>query len=151
RKTIVVIACFCIAPTLLLVGAALAGTQSQRAKPVQISVALTAKQEVPRPKGVPGKATGTFRATLTGTTLQWTLTFKGLSGKATAAHIHQAARGQSGPVIVALCGPCTSPASGNSTLSDATAKLIRSGGTYVNVHTKKNANGEIRAQVTAKR
>ena len=110
-------------------------------------VALSAGKEVPHPKGVPSGATGKFTATLKGTTLTWTLTFSHLSGNATAAHVHQAATGKSGPVIIALCGPCKSPVSGSSLVGSAVVTAIKQGQTYVNVHTKKNADGEIRGQL----
>lgn len=77
-----------------------------------VRTALSARQEVPKPKGNVKRASGTFTATVTkrGTTatLVWRLTFKGLTGRAVAAHIHRAARGRAGPVIVPLCGPCRS-------------------------------------------
>src|SRR5262245_48094898 len=66
-------------------------------KVFEFDVKLAARQEVPRPKNVPKAAVGNFTATLDGTTLRWTLTFGHLSGKATAAHLHQAGRGKSGP------------------------------------------------------
>jgi hypothetical protein len=59
---------------------------------VKFSAALNIGQEVPHPKGTKVGASGHFAATLTGTTLKWTLSFLHLSGPATAAHIHQAAR-----------------------------------------------------------
>ena len=47
-----------------------------------------------------------------------------------------------------LCGNvCKSPKSGRATLTAAQLKAIRSGGAYVNVHTTKNPNGEIRGQI----
>ena len=51
---------------------------------------------------------GSFTGTLKGNKLTWKLTFSGLSGAATAAHIHLGAMGKAGNVVVALCGPCKS-------------------------------------------
>jgi hypothetical protein len=90
---------------------------------------------------------GLTSATLTGTKLTWKLTFSHLSGSAVAAHIHSGAMRKAGPVIVPLCGPCKSGASGSAKVSAAVAKALQSGGTYVNVHTSKNPNGEIRGQL----
>jgi plastocyanin len=115
---------------------------------VKFAATLNAAQEVPRPKGALARATGHFTATLTGQTLRWKLTFSHLSSKATGAHIHLAPRGKAGPVLVALCGPCTSPKSGTAKLTRAQATAITNGRTYTNVHTTRNANGEIRAQIT---
>jgi hypothetical protein len=71
-----------------------------------------------------------------------------LTGPAAAAHIHSAPKGKAGPVIVALCGPCKSPTSGVSRVTATVAKMLQSGDTYVNVHTAKNPNGEIRGQIS---
>src|SRR2546422_10749714 len=68
------------------------------------TAALSSGQEVPKQAVKSPAAHGLFKATLSGTTLKWTLTFAKLSGAATAAHIHMAAKGVSGAVIVPLCG-----------------------------------------------
>ncbi len=57
-------------------------------------------------------------------------------------------RGKIGPVLITLCGPCTSPVSGTSTVTAAEIKDLRARSMYVNVHTAKNPNGEIRGQIT---
>jgi hypothetical protein len=113
------------------------------------SAQLNVAQEVPAPKGAPSNAGGTFSATLNGKTLTWKLTFHNLSGTATAAHIHMGKKGKPGAVIVPLCGApkCVSPVSGKATVTSAEIKAMNSAGTYVNVHTAKNPNGEIRGQV----
>ena len=117
-------------------------------KTQKFSAALNIGQEVPKPKGTKAGASGRFSATLTGTTLTWTLTFGHLSGPATAAHIHNGVRGKSGPVVVALCTPCASPASGTATVTPEQLTDILARKYYVNVHTAKNAGGEIRGQIT---
>jgi hypothetical protein len=50
---------------------------------------------------------------------------------------------------VPLCAgnKCKSGIHGTVTLTAATLKAVTHGGTYVNVHTAKNPNGEIRGQV----
>ena len=130
-----------------LVTVSLAAGKSQAT--VKFSAALTVSQETDHPKGTKPGASGTFTATLTGSKLKWTLTWKNLTGPATQAHIHVGKRGISGNVLVPLCPPgCSSPNHGTWTLSNANIKLIESGGTYVNVHTAKNSLGEIRGQLT---
>jgi hypothetical protein len=108
---------------------------------------LNTRQEVPKESGASIRAGGSFSATVTGTKMTWKLTFKHLTGAATAAHVHSGAKGKAGPVIIPLCGPCTSPASGTAHISAAIAKALQSGNTYANVHTGKNPGGEIRGQV----
>jgi hypothetical protein len=121
------------------------------AKPSMSSMSFKAnldtRQEVPKESGASIRASGSFSATLSGTKLTWKLSFDHLTGAATAAHIHSGAKGKAGPVIVALCGPCKSPASGTARITAAVAKMLDGGNTYVNVHTVKNAGGEIRGQV----
>ena len=126
------------------------------AAPQKDSYTLTAnlkpRFEVPKPTGVPVGATGLFTATAVELAndkarLTWRLTFSKLSGRAAAAHIHKGRAGKSGPLLVSLCGPCRNRQRGSATITHAQLRAIESGATYVNVHTPKNAAGEIRGQV----
>ena len=130
---------------------AISASARPEASSIQLRTVLTADQEVPAPTGDVGAARGTFTATVTrtdaGASISWQLTFSGLTGNAGAAHIHQAAAGSSGPVVLPLCGPCESPLSGTGNLSEAALAAIESGNAYVNVHTPTNAAGEIRGQL----
>lgn len=140
-----------IGAALVVVGFASAAPQKDTYK---LNANLKPRFEVPKPKGVPSGATGLFtgkvvelendRARLT-----WRLTFSKLSGRADAAHIHTGRVGTAGGVLVALCGPCRNGQRGTATISHAQLRTIRVGRTYVNLHTKKNAAGEIRGQVKA--
>jgi len=125
--------------------------RDQVAISASVKTTLRAGQERPKPKGKVAKAKGTFTATVTRSgdsgTIAWKLTFGKLTGKAVAAHIHSGARGKAGPVIVPLCAPCKSGRTGRATVSAAVLSALESGRAYVNVHTKKNAAGEIRAQI----
>ena len=116
----------------------------------RITATLNAGQEIPKQVVKNQAAHGTFTGALTGTTLKWKLTFAKLTGPAMAAHIHVGAMGKSGNVAVALCGPCKSGMTGTATVSAALLKKIQKHLTYVNVHTAKNPNGEIRGQLVAK-
>ena len=129
---------------LSLVAASLATAQST----FKLKAALNIGQETTRVKGAKAGAAGRFTATLNGTTLTWRLTFKNLSGSATAAHIHTAPRRVAGPVTVPLCAPCTSPATGTSTLTATQVTDLLAGKQYVNVHTAKNPGGEVRGQIS---
>ena len=114
----------------------------------KLSAALNIGQETTRVKSTKAGAAGRFTGTLDGTTLKWTLTFKNLSGAATAAHIHTAPRRVAGPVTVPLCAPCTSPVSGTTVLTADQVKDLLAGKDYANVHTAKNPAGEVRGQIT---
>lgn len=143
-----------VIPALALAGA-LVATVGASARPqattIQIRTVLNAAQEVPSPNGAVSGAAGTFSATVTksdtGASVSWQLSFNSLTGNAIAAHIHTGAVGSPGPVVLALCGPCTSPASGTGALTQAALDAIQAGTAYVNVHTPTNPAGEIRGQL----
>ena len=82
-----------------LVSVSLAAGTGQ-AKTVKFSATLTVSQETDHPKGTKAGASGLFTATLTGSKLKWTLTWKNLTGPASQAHIHIGKRGVSGNVLV---------------------------------------------------
>ena len=151
RKLLTLIVGVAVATAGFAMAVALAAPQEDT---VTVTSNLKARFEVPRPQGVPAGATGAF----TGTAVElandrarvtWRLTLSKLSGRATAAHIHRGRAGKAGPVLVALCGPCRSGQRGTARITHAQLRTIRSGATYVNVHTAKNAAGEIRGQVKA--
>ena len=111
---------------------------------------LNVAQEKPAPKA-PAGAAGTFNARSVeangSTTFTWKLSFHGLSGKAVAAHVHFGKKGVAGGVAIALCGPCKNGQTGKLTISGKAENAMGKGGAYVNVHTAKNAGGEIRGQI----
>src|SRR6185437_5331507 len=84
---------------------------------------LTSGQEVPKQVVKMAAAHGSFTATLSGNTLKWKLTYADLTGPATAAHIHMAAKGKSGNVIVPLCGAKPACKSGLSGSAKITSQL----------------------------
>jgi CHRD domain len=112
------------------------------------TTSLGAAQEVPAQVVKNPNGHGTFKGTLNGTTLTWTLTFAGLTGPAVAAHIHMGAKGVSGNVVVPLCAPCKSPVKGTAKITGSLKSAFAKHNLYVNVHTAKNPNGEIRGQLT---
>ena len=108
---------------------------------------LTATAVVP-----PTASTATGTADVTFDTaskmLTWTVTHKGLTGKPTAAHFHgPAAVGANAGPVVGLTGSLDSPIKGSFTLNDKQASELEAGMWYLNVHTSKYADGEIRGQV----
>jgi CHRD domain-containing protein len=108
---------------------------------------LSSGQEIPKQVVKDANAHGLFKATLSGTTLKWKLTFSKLTGPATAAHIHMAKKGVAGAVVVPLCAPCHSGQSGSATVSASVMSAFKKHLLYVNVHTAKNPAGEIRGQL----
>jgi len=116
-------------------------------------------------------ATGTFSATIdeTAKTITFTLTFSGLEGTTTVAHIHVGQFDVVGGVSAFLCGGGSKPAcpaSGTVTGTivaadvigpvpqgvnagdfDKLVQAIEAGKAYANVHSSRFPNGEIRGQI----
>lgn len=136
--------------TALAVGAAAAGAPATSTSTYTYRATMTTAAEVPKPSAT-ARARGNFAATVTenGTTrsIRWTLTFRSLSGKAVAAHVHRGKPGVAGAVLLGLCGPCKTGQSGRTAISTAVANALEQGRAYVNVHTAKNPGGEVRGQV----
>ena len=96
---------------------------------------------------------GTLEASLDRQTnvLSWTVIYSGLSGPATAGHFHgPAMAGQNAGVVLPFSGSVESPIKGTATLTATQAADVRAGKWYVNLHTKANPGGEIRAQLNVK-
>jgi hypothetical protein len=117
------------------------------------SASLTFAQEVPVPT-VASTATGRGAVVVNPTTLEITggITFTGLTGNPTAAHIHTGAVGVSGPPNVVTLTLSSDNATAtvplDTKLSPAQYTSLLAGELYFNVHTTANANGEIRGQIT---
>ncbi len=128
-----------------------AAASSASSETYVFKAALTRGQEVPRPVGAKATAAGTFSATTkeqgSTRTFHWKLTFRNLTGKAVAAHVHMGKRGVSGPVLIPLCGPCRNGQTGTLKITSAAEDAMERGNAYVNVHTAKNKGGEIRGQI----
>jgi hypothetical protein len=144
HRRVALLSCLLLGLAGIVAGVALA---ARSVTPMEFNAKLNSRQETPSPRGEPARAGGSFSAKLTGTTLTWKLTFSHLSGPAVAAHIHSGKKRKAGPVIVPLCGPCKSSSAGSKKVSAAVVKALQGGDTYVNVHTSKNPNGEIRGQI----
>ena len=134
-------------PALLFAGLATLLAVSVRAETVTFHGAMDTKSEVPA-KTTDGK--GSVEATLdTGTkVLTYTVTYSGLTGPATMAHLHgPAAPGANAGVLVPFKAPLESPIKGTATLTDDQVKELMAGQMYANVHTAANPGGEIRGQL----
>ena len=123
---------------------------------------LSGKNEVP-PKDTTATGTATFNVIGTDS-ITYTVRVKDMQ-MVTAAHIHQGNAGENGPVLVTLYNNPTPSAMTNGELAKGTItatnlegplagkqitdliSMIKSGGTYANVHTTANPMGEIRGQI----
>ena len=78
--------------------------------------------------------------------LKWTIQYSGLTGNATAAHFHgPAAVGENAGPAVDISGKIES---GSATVTDAQIADLQAGKMYINIHTAKFPDGEIRGQVS---
>ena len=120
--------------------------------PVMMQATISGANVTPNPVQTGGSGLGSFA--LVGNQLTFNITYRGLSGVATAAHIHgPATASQNAGILVSLV-PFNGGAFGsNGTLSGSVAltldqlKPIIDGLTYVNIHTPNHPGGEIRGQV----
>jgi len=108
------------------------------------SVKLSGAEQVP-PASTSGTGSGSFRIGDDGS-ISGSVTTTGFKG--TMAHIHQAPKGQNGPVAVPLTknGDTYSVSEGR-TLTQSQLQAFKAGNLYVNVHSDRYKGGEVRAQL----
>ncbi|HEY3596641.1 MAG TPA: CHRD domain-containing protein [Paraburkholderia sp.] len=132
-----------IAAMLLMLASGAASAET-----VALKAVLGPSSEVP-PKVSQGH--GTLDATFDTSTkaLQWTVTYAGLSGPATAAHFHGPAPvGQNAGIVVPIDKKAlANPIKGSATLTEQQVTDLMAGQWYFNIHTAQNPGGEIRGQV----
>ena len=136
-----------LAPTVIAVAMAGCSMLQPDAHLAAFSTQMTGMNEMP-PVATP--ATGRVDAVLDKNTrlFRWKLSFKGLSGPATAGHFHGPARiGANANIALPFKGPVKSPLEGQATLTPAQAEDLLTGKWYVNIHTAAHPSGEIRGQM----
>ena len=135
-------------PALLIAGFAALLSVAAHAETVMFHGTMSPGNEVPA-KTTDGK--GNVEATLdtNSKVLTYTVTYSGLTGPATMAHLHgPAAAGANAGVLVPMKAPLDSPIKGSATLTDDQVKELMAGQMYANVHTAANPGGELRGQLT---
>jgi len=138
-----------LVPLSIAVAIAVAGFAASAQQAVTYKAQLTAKDEVP-PNASTGTGDGTFTLNPATKELTWDVKFSGLTGPATAAHIHgPAAPGANAGVVVPFDPPKTPSGEikGGKALTDAQIADLQAGKYYVNIHTEANKGGEIRGQL----
>ena len=127
-----------------LLAASLISSLPASAEMVQMKADLKSSEEVP-PNNSPGTGTAEVTLDTDANKVSWKITQNGLTGEATAAHFHGPAKPgeNAGPVV----DISTSMAEGSADVTPEQLQMIRDGGTYVNIHTAQNPDGEIRGQV----
>lgn len=117
----------------------------------QVGGVLTAASEVPG-VSTASSATGSMSGTYDPNTkvLTYTLTFSGLTGNASAGHLHFGDAKHSGPVTIPFSNvpaATSGTVTGTATLTQMQADSLTAGRLYANIHTAANAGGEIRANL----
>jgi hypothetical protein len=113
----------------------------------RFTAAMTGAQEVPP---VNTGASGTAEVTYNRDTgmLGYRVSYSGLSGPATAAHIHgPAAPGANAGEVVPFTNVGSSPITGEVHITPEQFNQLSSGQWYANVHTAAHPGGEIRGQL----
>ncbi len=114
------------------------------AETVNYTTDLTAGAEVP-PTDSPATGTADVTVDTEAKTVSWTVTYEGLTGDATAAHIHgPASETENAGPVVDMSG---SIMEGSGDITDEQLSELDAGQYYVNVHTEKYPAGEIRGQL----
>ena len=145
----------------------LPGASLSQAQTVQFRTDLSGSNQVPP---VESAASGTVTAIydLSTKRLSWNGEYSGLSGPATAAHIHgpaattanarlvvwisentdQCSQGECRSKSDAKAPPLASPFQGSAILTDSQTADLMAGMYYANIHTDAHPRGEIRGQLT---
>jgi hypothetical protein len=109
--------------------------------------ALAGSQEVP-PVNTAASGMAEIQLNTNTNVMSWKITYTGLTGPATAAHIHgPAGPGANAGVVVPFTGANANPIVGQATITPAQYGDLAAGLWYVNVHTAANPGGEIRGQL----
>ena len=121
---------------------------------MQVTGSLSAANEVPA-VSAPG-ATGTFTGSYnpSNMVLTYAVTYSGLTGPATAGHLHygDTKHKTAAPTVPFSNVPSATSGTfnGTATLTSMQADSLKAGKLYANIHTSANSGGEIRANLTAK-
>jgi hypothetical protein len=113
-----------------------------------LKVSLSGDQEVP-PVSTSASANGTITVS-PNKSVSGSITVSGI--QSTAAHIHEGAQGENGPVVIPLTKSSDNTWSvpAGAKLTDTQYKSYVAGKLYVNVHSAAHKGGEIRAQLSPK-
>jgi hypothetical protein len=134
------------------VGVHVAGARTDSTQGVKLIAVMDGSQEVP-PADPDGTGTAQIKLDAKDSEVCWKIKVEDITLPATGAHIHQAPRGENGPIVVPLSPPDASGKSkGCATVEPALLVEIQAdpAGFYVNVHTTDYPNGAIRGQLAPK-
>lgn len=143
---------FRLAVTLSL--AALAcGPFAQAADDDIVFTATLSDQDQSIPTESPGVGFAEMRLERATLKLSWKVTYKNLSSPPIGAGLYgpENVGGNAGLVVDLANGRLTSPIIGSTVLSDGVFQYLITGRVYVNIHTRKYKDGELRGQLRRQR
>ena len=156
------------AAILLILGVTAAGLINSASAQQKLTIKLSGSNEAPA-INTAGTGVAIFQLSPDGKSLNYRLDLTKMNG-VMGAHIHSGKQGENGPVLAglfnaAMSGPPTGAVNGQLSRGTITSadlqgplagkhisdlvKLLKTGGAYINVHTSKNQDGEIRGQVSS--
>ena len=172
RKRTGLILVVALAGALALTALASYGTAALGKKGELKARKMSGYLEVP---SVSTTARGTIEAKINNSTIEYKLTYSGLSGNPAQAHIHLGQPGANGGVVAFLCGGGGKPACPASTAGTVSGTIVagdiqalavqgiagpadfgevtaalKAGFTYANMHTASFPGGELRGQIRAR-
>lgn len=107
---------------------------------------LKAATEVP-PNDSPAAGSAEVSVDTEAKTVAWTVKIDGLTGDATAAHIHgPASATENAPPVIDMSSAIMT---GNAPITDTQIEELKAGKYYLNIHTAKFPDGEVRGQLAA--
>lgn len=121
----------------------LSGFGSAQAALVQFNVPLSGSAEAPGPGDADGSGLAAFSIDSATNTISWNITTNNIALPITGAHIHQAAAGVPGPIVVNFNGQLSGAGLVD---TDLASVLADTQGFYVNIHNGDFPAGAIRGQ-----
>lgn len=137
-----------VVASLLALGLAGCGQLRPSQKMDIYEATLSGAQEVPA-NGSAARGTAEVQLNSNTNTLTWKVTYSGLSGPATGAHIHgPAGPGANAGIVVPFTGNLNAqPVQGQAQITPPLVGDLAAGLWYVNIHTAQFPGGEIRGQL----
>ncbi len=142
-----------LAVSALLLSATLSGSRAQAADDDILFTATLTDDEQSVPTESPGVGLAEVRLERATMKITWKVTFKDLTSPATAAGLYgpENVGGNAGQFVDLANGNLKSPLTGSKVLSDGEFQYLITGRVYVNIHSRKYKDGELRGQLRRQR
>jgi len=140
-------------PACLVLAATLVGPTAVAADDDIVFTATLSDDDESAPTVSPGTGFAEVRLERATLKITWKVTWKDLTSPPTAAGLYgpENVGGTAGLVVDLANGSLKSPLAGSTVLSDGVFQYLITGRVYVNIHSKKYPNGELRGQLRRQR